>query len=65
MASCCFALGDMPRAFARFSIIFCACGVRLGQNLRIPLFRFRELLLDLLGVQQALGDPLPPFLEHA
>ena len=63
-ASCCFALGDMRAAFARFIDHFLRLRVRLGQNLRMALLRFRELLLDLLRVQKPLGDPLPALFEH-
>jgi hypothetical protein len=59
-----FALGDVSAAFARFIDHFLRLGVGFGQDLRMPLLRFRELLLDLLRVQQPLGDALPALFEH-
>ena len=59
------ALGDVRRAFARFVDHLLRGGVRLGRISCIALLRLGELLLDLLGVQQAFGDPLPAFFEHA
>ena len=38
-------------------------GIRLGQNLGVTLFRFRELLLDFFRVQKPFGNLLPPLVQ--
>ena len=45
------AFAHVRRAFARVVDHLLRLGVRLGQDLRMALLRFRELLFDLLRVQ--------------
>jgi len=57
-------IAEVSRAFARFVDHLLRLRVRLRQNFSVTLFRFGELLLDLLGVQLRFGDPLATLFEH-
>jgi len=59
-----FAFGDDAGAgpclidhFLRFAIAF-------SQDFLVALLSFGELLFDLLGIEKAFGDSLPPLFEH-
>ncbi len=60
-----FALGDNAGAGPRFVDHFLRVGVGFGKNFLLPCLALRELLLDLLGVEQTFGDPLPALFEHS
>ena len=57
------AVGQMCAAFPRFVDHSLRIGVGLGEDLSITLLGFRELLFDLLRIQQAFGDSLSPLFQ--
>ena len=65
IASCCLRSAITPALARASSIIFCASAFAFREDLLVALFRFRQLLLDLVRIQQAFGNSLPPLFEHA
>ena len=54
----------MPGGFASFVNHLLRLRVRFRQNLGVALFGLRQLMFDLLRVEQTFGDPLAPLLQN-